>query len=85
MSCFIDCFVLFDVLFGVDLFEDVFLVFVGSIWIYDFSIEYIYNENVDVYVGLRNVFNKVLFGYMFDLFYDLFGCRLNVGIIVCFE
>ena len=84
-SRFIDRSALFDVSPGADSPEDVSPAFVGSIWTHDFSIEYTYNENVDVYVGLRNAFNKVPPGYTFDPLYDLLGRRLNAGITVRFE
>ncbi|MDO6569057.1 TonB-dependent receptor [Alteromonas sp. 1_MG-2023] len=84
-SRFIDRSALFDVSPGGDTPEDTSPAFVGSIWTHDFSVEYSYSENVDVYVGLRNAFNKIPPGYTFNSLYDLLGRRLNAGVTVRFE
>lgn len=82
---FIDRVATFDVSPGADSPEDLSPAFVGSIWTHDFSVEYAYNENVDMYVGIRNAFNKLPPGFTFDPLYDLVGRRVNAGITVRFN
>jgi outer membrane receptor protein involved in Fe transport len=84
-SRYIDRVATFDVSPGGGSPEDTDPGFVGSIWTHDFSVEYMYSENVDMYVGLRNAFNKLPPGYTFDPLYDLLGRRVTAGVTVRFD
>ena len=84
-SRFIDRSALFDVSPGGDTTEDTDISFVGSIWTHDVSVNYDLDDNMELFLGVRNVFNKVPPGYTFNPLYDLVGRRVNAGVTVRFE
>ncbi|MEW9797066.1 TonB-dependent receptor plug domain-containing protein [Alteromonas sp. CYL-A6] len=84
-SRFIDRSALFDVSPGADSPEDQSPAFVGSVWTHDFSVQYFVNDNTEVFLGLRNAFNKVPPGYTFNPLYDLVGRRINANVVVRFN
>lgn len=65
--------------------EDAAVPFIGSVWTHDLSATYILNENVRLFGGMRNVFNKVTPSFTFDPLYDLVGRRVNLGVQITFE
>ncbi len=82
---FIDRVATFDVSPGGGSPEDLDPGFVGTIWTHDFNIDYAVSENVEVRMGVRNVFNKVPPGYTFNPIYDLVGRRVNAAVVVRFD
>ncbi|WP_232364976.1 TonB-dependent receptor [Salinimonas marina] len=84
-SRFIDRSALFDVSPDGGSEEDVDISYIGSIWTHDLAANYYFGENLEVYAGIRNVFNKVPAGYTFNPLYDLVGRRFNAGVIYRFE
>ena len=83
-SRFIDRSFTLDISPGGDIPEDTSPAFVPSIWTHDFSVRYDYNENVEVFFGIRNAFNKVPPSYTFNALYDLLGRRANATVTVRF-
>jgi outer membrane receptor protein involved in Fe transport len=75
-SRFIDRSALFDVSPGGGSPEDTSPAFVGSIWTHDLSATYMYDEWLELRVGMRNITNKVTPGYSFNPLYDLLGRRV---------
>lgn len=84
-SRFIDRSALFDVSPDGGTEEDVDISYIGSIWTHDLAANYYMGENLEVYAGIRNIFNKVPPGYTFNPLYDLVGRRFNAGVIYRFE
>lgn len=82
---FIDRSALFDVSPGGDTTEDTDISYVGSIWTHDVSVNYDLDDNMELFLGVRNVFNKVPPGYTFNPLYDLVGRRVNAGVTIRFE
>ncbi|GBL03974.1 TonB-dependent receptor domain-containing protein [Glaciecola sp. KUL10] len=83
-SRFIDRSFTLDISPGGDIPEDTSPAFVPSIWTHDFSVRYDYTENVEVFFGIRNAFNKVPPSYSFNALYDLLGRRANATVTVRF-
>jgi len=84
-SRFIDRSALFDVSPGGGSEEDNAISYIGSMWTHDVAVNYYFNDNLEVYAGLRNMFNKVPPGYTVDPLYDLVGRRVNAGVIYRFQ
>ncbi len=75
--------------------EDAAAPFLGSIWTHDLNVTYNLSDNVRIFAGMRNVFNKVPDGLLGNIgfpraqgrqaLYDLEGRRVNLGVQVTFQ
>ena len=81
---YIDRVVTYDVSPGGGSPEDLESGYVPSVTTHDLSFNYIVNNNLRVYAGLRNVFDKLPVGWTNNPLYDLIGRRAYAGVTVNF-
>ena len=68
-----------------DIPEDIAPPFIGSIVTHDLQGSYFLTDDIQVSIGLRNMFNKVPSGVTLNPLYDVLGRRIVAGIVYNFE
>ncbi|GLP96869.1 TonB-dependent receptor domain-containing protein [Paraferrimonas sedimenticola] len=81
---YVDRSVTYDVSPGGGSPEDLYPGWVPSITTHDLSASYVFGDNVRVYGGFRNLFDKVPPGYTINPIYDVIGRRVFGGVNITF-